>query len=117
MTNLNLEDFEEGVIEEMIVKFQQKSEAFGELNRDENSNIEVINLRNVSHRILNLRIENGEVKYTIDIIDTPRGLQAADWYSKCYPKIRMIGNRDQSGKIIDAELITIDLVCDELINQ
>lgn len=93
------------------VQNYQKTEGknFGELHQEGELLTEAINLKNVSHAIKNIRIEENSVLADIEILDTPSGRVLSDIWKlhKVYPRVLVTGNIFP--QIDDITIITFDL--------
>lgn len=73
-----------------------------------------IDLSNVSHKISNLRIEDGFVVGDVTTLNTPQGRLLSDLLESTNMCFRMsgYGNIDENGNISEFELISVNLVND-----
>ena len=123
--NLNNRVYSKKTAEEIIEQFNKNKEEgrnFGELGYPK-ENFEEINLKNISHEVEEIHINEDEqsIEGTIKILDTPSGDIVKSMVEKikegqsiglsCRP--RGYGTVDGEGNVVDFKIVSFDLVAGE----
>ena len=97
--------FAPGALNAMVSKFQKnEGKTFGELGVQKSP---IINLKNVSHEVKNVRVDGARVLCDIEILDTPSGRILNNFTHCLVPKPRIIASKSDC-EIENSTLITID---------
>jgi len=110
---IDLNRFEDGVLDRMIGKFNECGVHYGEFNPTDD--LDKLTEHRISHGISELKRVGEELKFKCDIFDTKYATYLIDALDDSKFRMRAKYLTDESGTIIEGHIMTIDYVDPEAI--
>lgn len=110
---VDLEQFEVGILDRMIARFNERGVHYGEFNPTDN--LDKLTEHRISHGISELQLDGEELNFKCDIFDTKYTKYLIDGLDGSKFRMRAKYLADELGKIIEGHIITIDYVDPEVI--
>lgn len=103
---IDLDQFEDGVLDRMIARFNECGVHYGEFNPTDN--LDKLTEHRISHGISELQLDEEELKFKCDIFDTKYTKYLIDGLDSSKFRLRAKYLTDELGTIVEGHIMTID---------